>query len=141
MTTPPERRWAVVHYRHADPRIPTVLATFWTRRGATNARRHLTTGPQRRDYRITPMDRASYRDRAATITGQLHHGPLSVTGLALRTAMSTATISDTLLRMARDRRVVHQYNGDDRPTRGVWRALTALERASGARLDGWHTNR
>lgn len=133
----PERRWAVVDYRHTDPRKPTVLATFWTRRGADNARRHLSTGPMHSNYRVTPMDRARYRYRAATITAQLHHGPLSVAGLVLRTAMTTTTISDTLLRMARDRRVVHRNTGnDDSPERGVWRALTALERASGARPGG-----
>lgn len=137
------RRWAITVTTPTNPR-PLILATYWTHHAAhrnclrlttsreETARRTLNPHAARYDYNVTPMDHAPYTHRAAAITTTLDRGPRSVPGIAARTTMSDHTIGQTLLRMAREHRVLHVIPGDDtgEPRLGVWRLLTIQERAT-----------
>jgi hypothetical protein len=131
------RRWAVIRLapwaviRRAPNTVhPTIIGTYWWRMNADNMCRLLGT-PDGFTYQTTPTDGARYTDRAATIAAILHQAPRSVAGIAWRTAMTPHGIQATLLRMAREHRVIHRSTfTPDGPGRGVWRNLTPTERAT-----------
>lgn len=134
MNDPVVRRWALTTTPIGTQ--PLILATYWTHAAAHRARNHLTARATTQAYRtpnytVTPMDHARYRDRANAIATALHRGPRSTAGIAHRTTMTDHTIGRTLLRMAREHRVVHVIPGDpdtDEPALGVWRLLSYQER-------------
>lgn len=131
------RRWAILCTTSSPHDDPTswVSATFWTRWAAENElaatgnTRHLT-------YRIEPSDHAPYRHRRDAITRALDAYPLALTSIHGLTAMTRRTITDTLLRMAREHLVTHRVLTEDlaidihdhHPAHGVWRLIPAHER-------------